>query len=114
MASSINFNEWDQAIIVALGSNLSGQYDSPRALLEAAVEALAENGLVPTHLSHWWRSSAWPDPADPPYLNGVAIIETGLSPAEVLGRLHAVEAAFGRDRGPTNAPRTLDLDLIAY
>ena len=28
--------------------------------------------------------------------------------------MHAVEAGFGRKRGQKNAPRTLDLDLIAY
>jgi 2-amino-4-hydroxy-6-hydroxymethyldihydropteridine diphosphokinase len=75
---------------------------------------MAGQGLVVTRLSRWWRSAAWPDPADPPYLNGVAFVETGLSAREVLNRLHAIEAAFGRGRGPANASRTLDLDLIAY
>ncbi len=30
----------------------------------------------------------------------------------LLDRAKAVEAAFGRERGETNAPRTLDVDLI--
>jgi 2-amino-4-hydroxy-6-hydroxymethyldihydropteridine diphosphokinase len=30
-----------------------------------------------------------------------------------MAALHAIEAAFGRDRQALNAPRTLDLDLIA-
>jgi len=32
----------------------------------------------------------------------------------LLAALHAVEAGFGRRRNAPNAPRTLDLDLLAY
>jgi 2-amino-4-hydroxy-6-hydroxymethyldihydropteridine diphosphokinase len=32
----------------------------------------------------------------------------------MLAALHAIERAFGRARGEVNAPRTLDLDLIAH
>ena len=42
----------------------------------------------------WWRSAAWPDPADPPYLNGVAVVQTDRAPIKVLEALHAVERAF--------------------
>ncbi len=31
-----------------------------------------------------------------------------------MAALHGVETLFGRQRGGVNAPRTLDLDLIAY
>jgi len=64
--------------------------------------------------SGWWRSAAWPDPSQPAYLNGVAIVETGLSPVEVMAAIDALEAEFGRKRSAPNAPRTLDIDLIAY
>ncbi len=104
----------DRAVIVAFGSNLPGESDSPRALLEAAVTSMGDAGLAVTHVSRWWRSAAWPDPADPPYVNGVVLIETNLGPAQVLARLHDIERAFGRDRAARNAPRTLDLDLIAH
>ena len=101
-------------MIVALGANLRGAYSSVESLLEAAVEALETHGLKVVARSSWWRSAAWPDSSDPPYLNGVAFVETRLEPHEVLAALHAVERAFGRERHVTNAPRTLDLDLIAY
>ena len=39
------------------------------------------------------RSAAWPDRADPDYLNGVALVETRLSPREVMEALLRVEAA---------------------
>lgn len=99
---------------MALGCNLPGAYTSREALLEAALEALPEAGLALVARSSWWASAAWPDPSGPGYLNGVAIVSTDFSPAETLAALHRVEAGFGRARGEANAPRTLDLDLIAY
>ncbi|MDR7231823.1 2-amino-4-hydroxy-6-hydroxymethyldihydropteridine diphosphokinase [Caulobacter sp. BE264] len=104
----------DEAVIVALGCNLPGAYTSREALLEAAVAALPEVGLEVLTRSGWWVSAAWPDPTGPAYLNGVAVVRTALSPREVLDALHQVEARFGRARGEANAPRTLDLDLIAH
>lgn len=100
--------------MVALGSNLSGEFPSRHALLEAAVARFAGARLPILRRSGWWRSPAWPDPSRPDYLNGVALVETALGPAEVMACLLALEAAFGRRRGEVNAPRTLDLDLIAH
>ncbi len=114
MASSNELKQWDGAVIVALGSNLSGEYDSPRALLEAAQRAMTRAGLTVARVSRFWRSKAWPDPADPPYVNAICLVETDLPPAALLGLLHRIEQDFGRDRRVANAPRTLDLDLIAY
>jgi 2-amino-4-hydroxy-6-hydroxymethyldihydropteridine diphosphokinase len=105
---------WDEAVVVALGSNVRGSYASLENLLEAALEAFAAEGLNVTSRSCWWRSAAWPDPAGPEYRNGVAIVETALDPAAVLEALHRIEGRFGRERGERNAPRTLDLDLVAY
>lgn len=104
----------DQAVIVALGSNLSGPYGTTQALLEAALAAFEPAGLHILARSRWWRSAAWPDPNDPPYLNGVAIVETSHGLERALAALHEIEARFGRRRHIANAPRTLDLDLIAY
>jgi 2-amino-4-hydroxy-6-hydroxymethyldihydropteridine diphosphokinase len=103
----------DDIGIVALGSNLRGEYESSLALLEAVVARLPMAGFGVIKISNWWRSSAWPNPADPEYLNGVALVETALAPREALNALLNLEAEFGRRRGLVNAPRTLDLDLIA-
>jgi 2-amino-4-hydroxy-6-hydroxymethyldihydropteridine diphosphokinase len=104
----------DEAVILAIGGNLAGDYPSLEALLEAALSALPPAGLRPLRRSSWWRSAAWPDPSDPPYLNAATIVETSLSPRAVLDALLGLEARFGRLRGAPNAPRTLDLDLIAH
>jgi len=112
--SSASDVDLDTAVIVALGANLPGAYPSCGALLDAAVIRLAQEAMTVRARSSWWRSAAWPDPDAPAYLNGVVLVETALTPAETIARLHAVEAAFGRERAARNAPRTLDLDLIAY
>jgi len=112
--SDVKNNAFDDAVVVALGSNLRGHYRSNRDLLEAALRRLPWAGLEVKRRSRWWRSAAWPDRAHPDYLNGVALVETSLSAREVMDSLLRVEAAFGRRRGAPNDSRTLDLDLIAY
>ena len=100
--------------VVALGSNLAGRYGSSEALLEAALASFPAVGLKILQRSSWWRSAAWPDPRAPEYRNGVALVEASDPPQAVLASLLAVEAELGRRRGQRNAPRTLDLDLIAH
>jgi 2-amino-4-hydroxy-6-hydroxymethyldihydropteridine diphosphokinase len=104
----------DEAIVIALGGNLPGDHGDSRRLLEAALDRFADHGLHLLARSGWWRSAAWPDPADPAYTNGVVLVETAASVHQTLAELHAIEAAFGRVRGDINGPRTLDLDLIAF
>ena len=99
--------------VIALGGNLPGVYPSMTLALAAAAGRLPEAGFRVKAVSRWWRSAAWPDPADPPFLNGVVLATTDLEPEQALRALHRIEAAFGRDRRAPNAPRTLDLDLIA-
>lgn len=99
--------------MVALGCSLPGSYASREALLEAALEALGAEGLTVAARSSWWTSAAWPDPTAPAYLNGVVLVEARGAAEEVLATLHRIEARFGRVRAEPNAPRTLDLDLIA-
>ncbi|MDP1738734.1 MAG: 2-amino-4-hydroxy-6-hydroxymethyldihydropteridine diphosphokinase [Caulobacter sp.] len=101
-------------MVIALGSNLAGDHASCEALLEAALACFPAHGLTVLARSTWWRSAAWPDPGEPEYRNGVALVETTLSPRETLDALHVIERRFSRARGDPNAPRTLDLDLIAH
>jgi 2-amino-4-hydroxy-6-hydroxymethyldihydropteridine diphosphokinase len=104
----------DGAVIVALGSNMPGDQPSSEALLEAALSRFPQAGLPVLARSRWWSSAAWPDPKGKEYRNGVAIVEANGPPGAVLEALFAIERQFGRERGEPNAPRTLDLDLIAY
>ena len=52
-------------------------------------------------------------PTQPDFINAVAQLETGLPAERLLAELQEVEARHGRERSFANAPRTLDLDLLA-
>lgn len=82
--------------------------------LEAALARFRAEGVDVVARSSWWTSRAWPDPADPPFVNGVVQVQTQLGPGALMAALARTEQAFGRRRTRINAPRTLDLDLVAY
>ena len=116
-AVSVNIDEdldLDAAVIVALGCNDKGVWSSCREALEAALARFRFEGIDVLAQSSWWASQAWPDPSDPPFLNGVVIVRTAHDPHALMAALGRIEEAFGRRRMGLNAPRTLDLDLIAY
>lgn len=103
--------------VVALGANLGDRVGT----LDAAV---ADLRLLPrtrvVAVSPWHDSVALtpegPDPDAPGYLNGVALVDTALTPHELLAHLLRIELAHGRDRtgaAPRWSDRTLDLDVIS-
>lgn len=104
----------DAAVIVALGCNDKGDWSSCVEALEAALARFRAEGVDVLARSSWWRSQAWPDPSDPPFLNGVAVVSTAHDAPTLMRTLGRIEDLFGRVRTARNAPRTLDLDLIAY
>jgi 2-amino-4-hydroxy-6-hydroxymethyldihydropteridine diphosphokinase len=102
-------------IVVAIGANLpSRRWGSAHAACRAALPALEAAGVDVIKASRWYRSAPLPTADGPWYVNGVARLETGLAPALLLALLHRIEDDFGRRRGVPNAPRTLDLDLLAH
>jgi len=101
-------------VIIALGSNDKGVWPDIRTLLDAAVDTLERAGLKQLRRSRWWHSAAWPDPADPPFLNGVVRGVWGGTAVELMATLSGIEDGMGRMRSTRNAPRTMDLDLIDF
>ena len=102
-------------ILVALGANLpTARHGSPAEGLDAALSVLAEHGIGSVARSRWYRSAPMPPAAGPWFVNGVVRVETTLSAVPLMGRLLAVEAAFGRERSVAGAARPLDLDLVDY
>src|SRR5262249_22394948 len=64
--------------------------------------------------SRWFESAPVPPSDQPWFVNGAAVVDTSLSPVDLLALLHATEQRFGRERRQVNEARILDLDLIAY
>jgi 2-amino-4-hydroxy-6-hydroxymethyldihydropteridine diphosphokinase len=101
-------------IFIGLGANIPSVAGPPAATLNAALAALAQAGIEITAVSPFYETEAWPDPAEPRFLNGAAAIRTFLQPFALLTLLHEVETTFGRKRSTPNAQRSLDLDLLDY
>jgi 2-amino-4-hydroxy-6-hydroxymethyldihydropteridine diphosphokinase len=96
---------------VGIGSNLGDREAHMRSALELlaaekAIEVVAVSELRET------------DPVGPVeqgrFVNGAALLETELSPRELLGRLLTIEGRLGRVRNERFGPRTIDLDLLVY
>lgn len=102
-------------ILVALGANLPSRFGTPAQTLYAALKAMAEADIWPVQFSRVWKTAPVPYSDDQPwYHNAVAEVRTSLEPDALLRSLLRIEEAFGRVRTVKNAPRLLDLDLIAY
>lgn len=99
--------------VLALGSNLGNRGETLVAAVRQlalvdGVEVVAASDLVETVA----LTPSGPDVEAPGYLNGVVIIETSLSPEELLDAANAIEADLGRVRGERWADRTIDIDLV--
>lgn len=96
---------------VAIGSNLGDRWSN----LGLARQAIA--GLPRTRLlgeSSIEETEPLGPVAQGPFLNQMVVIETELSPRELLEHLHVIEQRAGRERTVRWGPRTLDLDIVAY
>ena len=81
--------------LIALGSNRRiPAIGGPRAVLDAAIAALAEEGWRIEAVSRWLDSTPL-GPSQRLYANGAALIAGDLDPAETLASLQDIEAAFG-------------------
>ena len=101
--------------LIALGSNLPSAESGLTSTLDRAVRLLGDHPKVTLQaVSRWYRTPAWPPGSGPDFVNGALSITTELDAQALLGVLHQIEGALGRERRQRWAPRTCDLDLIAY
>jgi 2-amino-4-hydroxy-6-hydroxymethyldihydropteridine diphosphokinase len=102
-------------ILIALGSNLDGLSGSPEDTLAACVSAMSVYGLTCLRASSIWKTAPVPVSDQPWYRNAVCAVDTELCPADLLVMLKSIERDLGRiGADVVNAPRVIDLDLIAY
>lgn len=96
---------------VALGSNL-GAREAHLAAARAALAALPETSL--TAASSIEETAPLGGADQPPYLNQMVLLETGLTPRALLAACQAIERTAGRERRERWASRTLDLDIVLF
>ncbi len=101
-------------IIIALGANLSSQLGSPKITLKRAIQEIAKCGIKVLYQSPVYLTAPVPISDQPWYHNAVISVSTDKSPQQVLNILKSIENNFGRVRTERNAPRVIDLDIVAY
>ncbi len=100
-----------QPAVVAVGANLGDRLGA----LQLAVDSLAGTPEVTVErVSSVYETDPVGGPDQPDFLNAVLLVQTTLTPGQLLDRAQAVEAEAGRVRDVRWGPRTLDVDLIAY
>ena len=99
---------------IALGSNLGHSLQ----IIRQAIERLQSLSASPLLISSLWRTTPVDcPPGSPDFINSMVGVapRAGETPESLLAALRDLEQKFGR--GPKtilNAPRPLDLDLIAF
>ena len=101
---------WHRAYI-ALGSNMGDR----KGYLDEAVKAMGESSrIIVRRVSQYLETKPYGGVEQEDFLNGVAEIDTLLSPEALLEQLHEIENNAGRERKIHWGPRTLDLDILFY
>ena len=97
--------------LAAIG--LGGNLGDVRATFHAALDAMRALGTLRAR-SSLYRSKAWGLTEQPDFLNAVVLLETALTPRELLAALKEIEVRLGRQAGERWGPRVVDLDILTY
>lgn len=101
----------DTTVFLGLGSNLGDR----AAMLQAAVDSIADLvDTMPLRCSPVYETSPWGESGQPGFLNCVLEVVTTLHPQELFEQLKDIERALGRQPGPKNGPRIIDIDILLY
>lgn len=98
---------------LSLGSNLGDRAQA----IDAALRLLDESAEVRvTVRSRLYETAPWGDENQDAFLNACALVETELSPSDLLKLCLDIEKRLGRDRasGRRWGPRRIDIDLLFY
>ena len=99
-------------VYIAIGSNLADPLDQVNRAI-AALDAVPQSRLV--RHSSFYRTAPMGPAGQPDYLNAAVLLETDLTPHQLLDATQAIELAHGRVRKDERwGPRTLDLDIMLF
>lgn len=98
-------------VFIALGSNL----ENPLSQVRRGIMLLAglEGSRLVKH-SSLYRTAPMGHIDQPDFINAVVMMETNLTPHDLLDALLEIEHTCGRVRTFPNAPRILDLDILLF
>ena len=96
--------------ILLLGTNLSDRWNNLtrcRAAIEEQVGNIKRYSAV-------YETAAWGKTDQAPFLNQVVIVDTHLSPVNLLKVIHNIEHQLGRIRKEKWGARIIDIDILYY
>jgi 2-amino-4-hydroxy-6-hydroxymethyldihydropteridine diphosphokinase len=94
---------------IGIGSNVG----DAAANVRLAGDRLAGLGTLVVR-SSLYRTKAWGVTDQPDFYNAAALLETALSPHDLLRALKDIEGEMGRVTTYRWGPRVIDLDILAY
>jgi 2-amino-4-hydroxy-6-hydroxymethyldihydropteridine diphosphokinase len=98
-------------LFLSLGGNLGNK----REIFADAVEMVGKKIGNPVKVSSLYESPPWGFRSKNLFWNQVLLVETVLSPLEVLGKIRIIENSFGRKRIPGRyLSRKMDIDILLY
>lgn len=96
---------------IGFGSNIGDRL----AHIQNAIQVLSETeGITLQKISSIYKTDPVGYEAQAQFLNGVAAIQTSLSPLSLLHTLKDIETAVGRQHRIRWGPREIDLDILIY
>ena len=101
-------------IFLGLGSNLSSKYGNRFVNINLGISYLEENGIKVIKKSSFYETPSYPNKNNPKFINVIILVETILSPKDLMSILILIEEKLERQRGKKNDPRTCDIDIIDY
>ncbi|HEY5589499.1 MAG TPA: 2-amino-4-hydroxy-6-hydroxymethyldihydropteridine diphosphokinase [Paludibacter sp.] len=99
-------------VYLGLGTNLG---DKERNLNDAVMVLTLEVGKVLSQ-SSFYVSKPWGFDSENDFLNAVVLVETNLSPFDLLSKTQAIEMNMGRITKTTSSyiDRVIDIDILLY
>ncbi len=93
-----------------LGSNLGDRFQN----LSYARSLLADNNLEIIQKSRIFETAAWGNEDQNNFYNQAILIETLLSPLQLLEKCQEIESKIGRKISEKWGPRIIDIDIAYY
>ncbi len=101
--------------VLAFGSNLAGPLAGPEEQIRVAAAALlARDDVTPVTASAMFATPPWGVTDQDEFRNSVLIVDTTLSPVDLLHVAQSLEQEARRVRSRHWGPRTLDIDIVDY
>jgi 2-amino-4-hydroxy-6-hydroxymethyldihydropteridine diphosphokinase len=102
-------------IVLGLGSNISNEVYTREENIANAINLLGSHPDISImKVSHLYETEPVGLKEQPNFLNAVIVINSALSPLELLGVCLATEQQMGRVREIRWGPRNIDIDLLIY